>query len=285
MITAYRNTGSWSSGTITWNNKPSYTTSECSTQATNDAGTSWWRMYNLTVVKKWLNGTYSQYGWMIKDATESGTTQWTTFYACDAPSPNKPELHIEYTESDPPVFRPPAYTYHDSGCIGDASDPINILFGGFVGDGYFGTLQGVIDGVTGSDGMWYEVTNYVPGIVPYQYVKFVPTSGSAVIRSNARSLGTGLLSDRYHMRLFLNPFACSCGYANKNTVTAAHHEDWTGSGHEIDQHWEQVEYYVCYRLHDLYQDNTWFDDIAYNGGYSVQGWSSNGYYSVMYLAP
>ncbi len=96
VITAYRNTGSWSSSTITWNNKPSYTTSECSTQASNDPGTSWWRMYNLTVVRKWLDGTYPNYGWMIKDATESGTSQWTTFYSSDAPSPNKPELHIEY---------------------------------------------------------------------------------------------------------------------------------------------------------------------------------------------
>ncbi len=98
-ITAYRNTGSWSSGTVTWNNRPSYTTSECSTTAYNDSG-AWWRMYNLTVVKKWLNGTYPQWGWMIKDAADlSGTTQWTTFYACDAPSPHKPELHIQYNLS------------------------------------------------------------------------------------------------------------------------------------------------------------------------------------------
>jgi hypothetical protein len=95
VITAYRNTGSWSSGTVTWNTMPAYTTSEHSTTAYNDSG-SWWRMYNLTVVKKWLNGTYPQYGWVIRDATESGTSQWTTFYSCNSPSPHKPELHIQY---------------------------------------------------------------------------------------------------------------------------------------------------------------------------------------------
>lgn len=49
-----------------------------------------------TLVKKWLAGTYSNYGFMVKDATESGTTHWTTFYSSDASSPNKPELIINY---------------------------------------------------------------------------------------------------------------------------------------------------------------------------------------------
>lgn len=60
-------------------------------------GGSWWRLDNTTaLVKYWLDGTFGNYGFMVRDATESGTTQWTTFYSSDAPSPNKPELHIVY---------------------------------------------------------------------------------------------------------------------------------------------------------------------------------------------
>lgn len=94
-VAGYRVTGNWSSSTVTWNNKPGYSTSNPSTYGSPDGG-AWWRMYCTTMVKYWLGGTYANYGFCLKDHTESGTGQWTTFYSSDASSPHKPELHIEY---------------------------------------------------------------------------------------------------------------------------------------------------------------------------------------------
>ena len=95
VVTAYRVTGSWSSSSITWNNMPGYTTTNASTVST--ATSNGWHILNVTqIVAGWTQQVYSNYGFVLKDATESGTTQWTTFHSSDAASPNKPELHITY---------------------------------------------------------------------------------------------------------------------------------------------------------------------------------------------
>lgn len=97
QVAGYRVTGSWTSSTITWNNKPGYSTAtgDHSDYAYNDSG-AWWRMDNCaTLVRNWLRGTYSNYGLCIKDHVEDGTV-WTHFYSSDAASPHKPELHIQY---------------------------------------------------------------------------------------------------------------------------------------------------------------------------------------------
>lgn len=52
-----------------------------------------------SIVRDWVSGARSNYGFVVKDNTESGTSQWTTFYSSDAESPHKPELHITYTAS------------------------------------------------------------------------------------------------------------------------------------------------------------------------------------------
>ena len=92
---AYRVTGSWTSGSLTWNNKPGDTATECSALATLD-NDNWYNFVVTTIIKKQLNGTYGDYGVMLKDNTESGTQHWSTFYSSEAASPNKPELHITF---------------------------------------------------------------------------------------------------------------------------------------------------------------------------------------------
>jgi len=95
-IKAYRVTGNWASSSITWNNQPGYTTTYASTTASNDSG-YWYRMYTTTMVKKWIDGVYNNYGFVLKEPSESNTNQKTRFYSSDAPSPHKPELHIVYS--------------------------------------------------------------------------------------------------------------------------------------------------------------------------------------------
>jgi hypothetical protein len=119
QVRGYRVTGSWSSGTITWNNKPGYSSSYPSGYAYNDAG-NWYRMYCTTTVSNWINGTYSNYGFALVDDRESQQNEdlWTTFHSSDAASPHKPELHINYVYCGPR----PYVEYRDYGidCAGFA---------------------------------------------------------------------------------------------------------------------------------------------------------------------
>lgn len=95
-IRAYRVTSDWSSSAITWNSKPSYATAYISGAAVNTVG-DWYRLNVTTMVKYWLNGTYPNYGMVLKEPSETDSAQKTKFYSSDAPSPNKPELVINYT--------------------------------------------------------------------------------------------------------------------------------------------------------------------------------------------
>lgn len=94
-IKAYRVTSDWSSSAITWNSKPSYSTTYASGDATNTVG-EWYGLNVTTLVEYWLNGTYPNYGMVLKEPSETDSTQKTKFYSSDAPSPNKPELVINY---------------------------------------------------------------------------------------------------------------------------------------------------------------------------------------------
>ena len=98
---AYRVTGSWSSSTITWANKPNYTTTHQSTQSTPvSSGSSWYRMDVTSIVNTWVDGNYMNYGMVLIDSVENNSSHWTTFYSSDADSPHKPELIISYSGSD-----------------------------------------------------------------------------------------------------------------------------------------------------------------------------------------
>lgn len=99
-IKAYRVTEDWTSDSLTWNNKPEYTSTDASLTATMSSN-NWYRAYVTAIVKSWLKGTYRNDGFLLKDETESGTSQWTTFYSSDAASPNKPELIINYSSVRP----------------------------------------------------------------------------------------------------------------------------------------------------------------------------------------
>lgn len=86
----------WSSSAVTWNNQPSYSSNPSSNIATH-VGNNWYSMNVTTMVKNWLAG-YTNNGFVLKATTEpSNYANYTNFYSSDAPSPNKPELIISYT--------------------------------------------------------------------------------------------------------------------------------------------------------------------------------------------
>jgi len=96
-VKAYMVKSDWSSSTITWKNKPSYNTKFTSSTATY-LSNDWYRINITKIAKEWFAGEQNNYGVVLKDETESGVNQWSTFYSSDAESPNKPELHIFYKE-------------------------------------------------------------------------------------------------------------------------------------------------------------------------------------------
>lgn len=99
-IRAYRCLSSWSSGTITWNNMPSFTAVYPSTASTEyREGSTWYTMNVTEVVSRWVDGSRPNFGFVIKDLTEDDPDHWTTLYSSDAPSPHKPELHITYSNA------------------------------------------------------------------------------------------------------------------------------------------------------------------------------------------
>lgn len=94
---AYRCESSWSSGTITWNNMPSYTVANISSESVpRSSGSSWYEMDVTDMVVYWLENPSKNYGFVVRDNQESDTTHWTSFYSCDGTSSRIPELHITY---------------------------------------------------------------------------------------------------------------------------------------------------------------------------------------------
>lgn len=94
-IKAYRVTSSWTSSTVTWNNKPSFTTSGATSTCSVYSG-DWYQINVKTMVEDWKSGTYSNYGFLLKEPSETNADQKTRWYSSDASSPNKPELVINY---------------------------------------------------------------------------------------------------------------------------------------------------------------------------------------------
>ncbi len=92
-VKAYRVTSSWTASTITWNNKPGHRTSGTKT-IVHDTG-DWYKINTTTIVRSWMNGD-ANYGFVLKEPSESNESQKTRYYSSDAASPNKPELVINY---------------------------------------------------------------------------------------------------------------------------------------------------------------------------------------------
>ena len=126
-IKAYRAASGWSSGSITWNNKPLYSGTYVSNTAYNDGG-EWYAMDVYSAVSGWLKGTFSNYGFVLVSNYESAPSSSISYYSSDAPSPNKPELIINYTDSGTYYGNRP-YVQNNStevNCMGYALD-INLF--------------------------------------------------------------------------------------------------------------------------------------------------------------
>ncbi len=83
-----------------------------------------------SAVRNWLNGAYTNYGFALISNYESAPSSSISYYSSDAPSPNKPELIINYTSSGTYYGNRP-YLSADGrsmNCMGYALD-INLFIG------------------------------------------------------------------------------------------------------------------------------------------------------------
>jgi len=90
-LEVYRVTGSWSESSITWDNKPGDAGSPTDTVAVPGSGNTWVEWDVTDDVQAFIDGTYDNYGWVIK-RTSGGRAD---FYAKEK-GDHLPELVIEY---------------------------------------------------------------------------------------------------------------------------------------------------------------------------------------------
>ena len=92
-VKARRITSSWTSSTVTWNNKPDTMSTGYAFAFDSD---NWYKANVFPIVMKWLRDGQINRGFELRDNIETGSDHWTDIYSSDAESPNKPELHITY---------------------------------------------------------------------------------------------------------------------------------------------------------------------------------------------
>lgn len=97
-VTLYRISSSWSASTVTWSNKPGYAESHGSRSIT--AGS--WGYYSFDVtnlVRGWINGSYANYGLMVRGPESSDSTSARLGFATveSSGTTSDPYLSITYT--------------------------------------------------------------------------------------------------------------------------------------------------------------------------------------------
>lgn len=105
-LTLHTLNADWSESSVTWGNAPSFSNVITDTAALSWNGLLGWKSWNVTAdIQSFANGTFSNYGWLLKDATEDASQNWWRFYSRKAA--DRPYLEITYTagESSQPADR------------------------------------------------------------------------------------------------------------------------------------------------------------------------------------
>jgi len=99
---------SWTENTVTWNNQPDIVSTP--TDSTSIGTAVGWKEWDVTTdVQAFVDGTYPNYGWLIKDEIESASSvKGANYYSkeyTDDPT-KRPYLEVTYTEAPVPQPRP-----------------------------------------------------------------------------------------------------------------------------------------------------------------------------------
>ena len=239
-IKAYRVTEYWVSSDVSWNDKPNYTTTYGSTTANNDSG-NWYKMNTTTIVKKWLDGVYRNYGFCLKEPTETDEDQKTKYYSSDAPYPNRPELVVNFSSHSYYGNRPYEYSSGDGqNCMGYA---IN----------YPDYITGIDLGMTNSYLNSISTTSQLLKYIKRKSQTYM--SDRSVDYDSLATYNSYIYSDQYRVVL-------RAGYIDLNSD--GDFDNASGYGDPWDYHW-------------WYQTNTgqWAEKLASNTSHKISGTSGS----------
>jgi hypothetical protein len=118
-VTVYRITGSWDEDSVKWINRPGYSGSYDSESI--EAGDWDWYLWNVKdLVQKWVDGTYSNHGLMLRGPEQSGIdSAWRGFSTKEGPY--TPRLVVNFTT--PTVTSTPTETSTPTATPTDTSTP------------------------------------------------------------------------------------------------------------------------------------------------------------------
>lgn len=86
----------WNEGTVTWANQPSHH-GDIEGYAIVPSAYDWMIWDIKTLVQKWVEGTYPNYGVKLKDHTEDSATAYASrLYSKETEEPEKPYLYVKY---------------------------------------------------------------------------------------------------------------------------------------------------------------------------------------------
>lgn len=140
----YRVASNWTSSTIKWSNKPSYTGGYYERKTVNHSG---WYEWNITsLASGWYSGSIPNYGFVLKDKDENG--RFRRFYSSDNGS-NKPVLTVNYS-SKPAA---PTVSVYSTG-VNKTTGYANISWGAVSGAAKY--KVGIFNGTTYQ---WFETTS------------------------------------------------------------------------------------------------------------------------------
>jgi N-acetylneuraminic acid mutarotase len=97
QINLHRVTSSWTESGVTWNNQPSYDAAIVSSLTSSGTG---WKVWDVkSLIEGYLNGTYTNDGFLLKCNTETGTTTMNKVFASreNSNTSQRPVLRINYT--------------------------------------------------------------------------------------------------------------------------------------------------------------------------------------------
>lgn len=123
-LKVFRASEVWDPATITWNTKTAYDMYSISYDAAHYSG-AWYRIDVKSIVQKWITQEYPNFGFVLRELEENSQSQKTRFYSSDAPSPNKPELIINYDSAENYII-----TYHGNGNTGGPSSFTQVVSAG-----------------------------------------------------------------------------------------------------------------------------------------------------------
>ena len=105
VIGIYRITADWGETTVTWNNQPTHDGTLIASRNWEEA-ISGWRDWNVkSCVQGWADGSYSNYGWKIKDSLEKDDAWVWVLHDFDSRESNpllRPYLELVYRKNESP---------------------------------------------------------------------------------------------------------------------------------------------------------------------------------------